>query len=109
MGAISQLMIDGKVSELSDAQVLFNLRDNGGRRSGIERRRFSYSNHIPERRSGEERRIISDRRSIKDRRSAVCSKDGESKVIHVKFKDSRERPSVKDRRSGTDRRDFMLL
>jgi len=30
--------------------------DNGGRRSGLDRRQFSYSDHIPERRSGEERR-----------------------------------------------------
>ena len=30
--------------------------DNGGRRSGIESRQFSYSGHIPERRSGKERR-----------------------------------------------------
>jgi hypothetical protein len=29
---------------------------SGDRRSGIERRRFSYSAHIPERRSGQDRR-----------------------------------------------------
>ncbi len=38
------------------------LIDNGGRRSGVERRRYSYSSHIPERRSGEERRSGKDRR-----------------------------------------------
>ena len=32
------------------------LPDNGERRSGIERRQFSYDYHIPERRSGNERR-----------------------------------------------------
>lgn len=32
------------------------LSDNGGRRSGIDRRQFSYTAHIPERRSGKERR-----------------------------------------------------
>ncbi|MFZ7125281.1 MAG: hypothetical protein ACOWWM_03890 [Desulfobacterales bacterium] len=37
--------------------------DNGGRRSGIERRSYSYSGHIPERRSGEDRRKDGDRRS----------------------------------------------
>ena len=37
--------------------------DNGGRRSGIERRRYSYSINIPERRSGKDRRCGSDRRS----------------------------------------------
>ena len=36
--------------------------DNGGRRSGIERRRFSYSVNIPERRSGKDRRCGIDRR-----------------------------------------------
>ena len=36
--------------------------DNGGRRSGIERRQFSYNGHIPERRSGKERRSGNDRR-----------------------------------------------
>lgn len=39
------------------------MRDNGGRRSGIDRRRFSYRDHIPERRSGLERRSGSDRRA----------------------------------------------
>lgn len=36
--------------------------DNEGRRSGIERRKFSYSNHFPERRCGEDRRSGVDRR-----------------------------------------------
>ena len=38
------------------------LPDNGGRRSGIDRRQFSYTAHIPERRSGRERRSGFDRR-----------------------------------------------
>lgn len=38
------------------------LPDNGGRRSGIERQQFSYTAHIPERRSGKERRSGFDRR-----------------------------------------------
>jgi len=32
------------------------LPDNGGRRSGTDRREFNYTSHIPERRSGKERR-----------------------------------------------------
>lgn len=44
-------------------------RDNGGRRSRIDRRQFSYSSHIPERRTIEERRSGLDRRSGADRRS----------------------------------------
>ncbi|MFW9906044.1 MAG: hypothetical protein ACFFFH_17105 [Candidatus Thorarchaeota archaeon] len=38
------------------------LLDNGGRRSGMDRRQFSYTAHIPERRSGEDRRSGFDRR-----------------------------------------------
>ncbi len=38
------------------------IRDNGGRRLGIDRRQFSYDLHIPERRSSEERRSGLDRR-----------------------------------------------
>ena len=44
----------------------FFLSDRGGRRLGIDRRRFSYTLHIPERRSGRERRIIKDRRGELD-------------------------------------------
>ncbi|MBA3017865.1 MAG: hypothetical protein KJ550_04450 [Proteobacteria bacterium] len=43
---------------MSDTFIL----DNGGRRSDIERRKFSYTNYLPERRSGEDRRFRSDRR-----------------------------------------------
>ena len=38
------------------------INDNGGRRSGIDRREFSYSEHIPERRSVKDRRSGIDRR-----------------------------------------------
>lgn len=38
------------------------LPDNGGRRSGVDRRQFSYTAHIPERISGKERRSGVDRR-----------------------------------------------
>ena len=38
------------------------LPDNGGRRTGIDRRQFSFTAHIPERRSGKERRSGLDRR-----------------------------------------------
>ena len=36
--------------------------DNGGRRSGGDRRSYSYSVHLPERRSGQDRRSGKDRR-----------------------------------------------
>jgi hypothetical protein len=32
------------------------VHDHGGRRSGVDRRQFSYAIHIPERRSGKDRR-----------------------------------------------------
>jgi len=38
------------------------LADNGGRRSGGDRRNYSYTLHIPERRSGKDRRSGRDRR-----------------------------------------------
>jgi hypothetical protein len=37
--------------------------NNGGRRSGIERRKIVYTIHIPERRSGNDRRLGKDRRN----------------------------------------------
>ncbi len=36
--------------------------DNGGRRSGGDRRKYSYTLHVPERRSGDDRRSVKDRR-----------------------------------------------
>lgn len=47
---------------------LFFLSDTGGRRSGTDRRQFSYFSHIPERRCGQDRRSGLDRRSGFDRR-----------------------------------------
>jgi DNA-binding XRE family transcriptional regulator len=38
------------------------IRDNGGVRSGLERRQFSYDRYIPEHRSGKDRRNRLDRR-----------------------------------------------
>jgi hypothetical protein len=44
-----------------DDQIL--MIDNGGRRTGGDRRCFSYSLHLPERRTGEDRRSGQDRRN----------------------------------------------
>ena len=38
------------------------IRDNGGERSGLDQRQFSYDRHIPERRSAKDRRNGLDRR-----------------------------------------------
>jgi hypothetical protein len=47
--------------------------DNGGRRSGIDRRAFQYATHLPERRFGEDRRIGLDRRAGSERRDVARS------------------------------------
>ena len=62
----------------TDQEITVRLPDNGGRRSGIERRRFQYTSHIPERRSGHDRRSGIDRRTMErrqgeDRRAAFLS------------------------------------
>jgi len=53
---------------LAKKNVLFSFPDSGGRRSGTDRRRFSYDIHIPERRCGQDRRSGLDRRGGFDRR-----------------------------------------
>ena len=66
------------------------LIDTGGRRSGIDRRQFSYSYHIPEKRSSKDRRNGIDRRSGLDQRSGIARRI--AKVIEMKLgKDQRER------------------
>jgi hypothetical protein len=47
---------------MNDALKELNSLDNGGRRSGGDRRNYSYTLHIPERRIGKERRSGKDRR-----------------------------------------------
>lgn len=93
--------------ESVNVNILLNnlsLRDNGGRRSGIDLRQFSYTGHIPERRSGQERRNGLDRRNgvnrriVEDRRSGSDAEKryGEGgKVIEMRHF---------NRRSGKDRR-----
>jgi hypothetical protein len=50
--------------DIADSKVQVIFQDNGGRRMGAERRSFSYSLYVPERRTG------ADRRKGKDRRKA---------------------------------------
>ncbi len=59
------------------------LIDKGGRRSGIERRVFSYAVHLPERRSGKDRRCGNDRRNGVDRRITKRSKGDRRKVFLI--------------------------
>jgi len=48
---------------MATSKIQWRLMDNGGRRSGMDRRYFSYSSHIPERRCSTDRRTHEDRRS----------------------------------------------
>lgn len=57
------LRILEKQVAVKETKVVFYFGDNGGRRSGFDRRRFSYDIHIPERRSGLDRRTGLDRRN----------------------------------------------
>ena len=53
---------------------IFGIRDRGGRRSGVERRKFSILEYAPERRSGEARRGDQDRRSRRGSEEAIYLK-----------------------------------
>jgi hypothetical protein len=55
-----------KEESMTPSNTPFVFPDNGGERSGIERRQFSYTSHIPERRTGKDRRSSNDRRKILD-------------------------------------------
>ena len=57
--------------------------DNGGRRSGMDRRIFLYASHLPERRSGIDRRRELDRRSGIERRSVKRSRSDRRKYFMV--------------------------
>jgi hypothetical protein len=61
------LMSVHSIRKLNDVDLSLyqNENDKGGRRTGLERRQFSYSVHIPERRSGKPRRQAQDRRKSK--------------------------------------------
>ena len=101
---------------MSDAVVVFNLVDNGGRRYGIERRHFSYSGHVPERRCGEDRRKTQDRRNAidrredNDRRGRRVARAGQAQVVSLEYiRNGGERRLSADRRDGMDRRDFVVF
>ena len=58
----------GRMPKRAGAIVEGEHWDNGGRRCGIENRKFSYTAHVPERRSGQKRRRGRDRRHCSDHR-----------------------------------------
>lgn len=57
--------------------------DSGGRRSGIDRRAFSYAIHLPEKRSDKDRRNMFDRRGGVERRSAKRSEGNRRQYFMV--------------------------
>jgi hypothetical protein len=80
------------------------LIDTGGRRIGIDRRDFSYTNYLPNRRIGEDRRSGVDRRRGIERRNDSDRRSGKTifKKIHRPENDLREGA---DRRGLLDRRE----
>ena len=56
---------------MTASKAYFALIDNGGKRSGIDPRHFSYDAHVPERRSTRDRRSGKDRRIGIDRRKVI--------------------------------------
>lgn len=79
------------------------LIDTGGRRTGIDRRDFSYTNYLPNRRVEEDRRRGVDRRSGLERRNDSGRRRGKAflKKIQRPENDLRE---WTNRRSGLNRR-----
>lgn len=100
---------------MGKSYVALNLMDNGGRRLGIERRQFSYCRHLPERREAKDRRnsldrrIGIDRRSGIDCRSVIDSRDGEEQAGAIEIWSYRELKRIAGRRSGAERRGFMVI
>ena len=95
---------------MSDKFLSYNLRDSGGRRTKIERRRFSYAEHIPERRSGEDRRISDERRCGEDRRREEDRRSGVDRRASMRLgKVPRERRGKSRRHAAEDRRPSPVL
>ena len=88
---------------MSITDITSELIDNGGRRIGVKRREFSYTNHLPNGRSEKDRRSGADRRSGLERRQGTDRRSDEVifKKIQRPENDLRE---GNDRRSGVERR-----
>ena len=79
-------------------EIVPGLVDDGGRRLGSDRRQFSYTLHIPERRTLPDRRFVPVRRNGLDRRGGV------ERRVKAAIPALVELRSGKDRRSGIERR-----
>ena len=85
------------------AEIKMVLRDNGGRRLGINSREFSYTNHVPNRRTQEDRRSGIDRRCGLERRQGIDRRSGEIIFKKILRLENDLREGI-DRRSGVERR-----
>ncbi|MDX2498776.1 MAG: hypothetical protein QNL11_12860, partial [Desulfobacterales bacterium] len=63
------------------AGMMTVLKDKGCRRLDIDRRQFSYTNYIPDRRVCENRRVCIDRRNGMDQRNGMERRSG--KIIKM--------------------------
>ena len=88
---------------MSISVITLALIDNGGRRLGLDRRQFSYTDHIPNRRLNGDRRIGDDRRSALERRNGNDRRSGEIIFKCITRAENDLRKEI-DRRSGKDRR-----
>ena len=79
--------------------ILNLLVDKGGRRLSVDRRQFSYTVHVPDRRYKSDRRSEHDRRFVVDQRSEKDRRAGH--IVELKFENMRR---GLDRRCGTERR-----
>ena len=95
---------------MRDNFLSYNLRDNGGRRTRIERRRFSYAQHIPERRAGEDRRLSTDRRCGDERRGEKDRRRGIERRAYWRItkalKKSKSRAHRRDEKEKTAPRPY---
>ena len=71
--------------DVENSPVALRVRDNGGRRSGVDRRKFLYTDHIPE------RRAVRDRRNGFDRRSGLNRRDGNVQTREMNHRSGIER------------------
>jgi hypothetical protein len=88
---------------MSISETVIALVDNGGRRLGIDRRQFSYTSHIPNRRLNEDRRIETDRRGVEDRRSGVARRELNG-ILKKMINPENDLRKTKDRRNEFERR-----
>ena len=88
---------------MSITDITSELKDNGGRRIGVKRREFSYTNHLPNGRSEKDRRSGADRRSGLERRQGTDRRSDEVIFKKIQRPENDLREGIA-RRSGLDRR-----